>query len=266
MLETLAKNDRTVAALGLIAVTTASWVYLLAGAGMDMGMGATMPMDDMADMEMPMPGASWTLGYWILMLVMWWVMMAAMMLPSAAPMILLFATANRNAAHQNGQLVPTTIFVSGYLLVWGAFSLAATIAQSALTSAGMLDAMMRGNSLWLAGLLLIAAGAYQVTPIKDTCLRHCQSPARFVMRHWQPGPVGALKMGLTHGTFCLGCCGAMMALLFVGGVMNIVWIGGLALFVLVEKQAARWPHFNKVSGMALVVWGVALLAKASEVA
>jgi hypothetical protein len=142
--------------------------------------------------------------------------------------------------------------VSGYLLVWGVFSLIATVAQWGLASAGLVDAMMRGNSLWFAGLLLIAAVLYQMTPIKDACLRHCQSPIQFVMRNWQTGTIGALKMLLTHGVYCLGCCGAMMMLLFVGGMMNIIWIGGLAIFVLIEKQAARWPHFNKITSAGLV--------------
>lgn len=265
MFETLAKNDRLIVSLGLVFVTALSWAYILAGAGMDMGMdmGRTMPMGTIGDMKLPMPSASWTLAYAALMLAMWWVMMAAMMLPGAAPMVLLFATVNRSAALQSGRAVPTIAFVSGYLVVWGVFSLAAAIAQFALTSAGILDGMMRGNSPWFAGLVLIAAGVYQMTPIKDTCLRHCQSPQKFVMRHWQPGPAGAFRMGLAHGTFCLGCCGAMMVLLFIGGVMNILWIGGLALFVLIEKHAGRWPHFNKVTGAALVTWGGILLGQAS---
>tara|TARA_R110002051_G_scaffold129972_2_gene203726 strand:+ start:6893 stop:7702 length:810 start_codon:yes stop_codon:yes gene_type:complete len=266
MLEAVARKDRLFVTLGLLTVTAIFWAYLLAGAGMNMN--ATMPMNDiktmpMNDIKMPMPVASWTLGYVVLMVVMWWVMMAAMMLPSAAPMILLFAAVNRSSAHHSGPVVPTSVFVAGYLVIWGGFSLTATFAQWGLTSAGLLDAKMRGNAVWVSGFLLIAAGLYQVTPMKNACLRHCQSPVQFVMRNWRSGPIGAMQMGLTHGAFCLGCCGAMMLLLFVGGVMNLMWIGGLAIFVLIEKLAGRWPHFSKLSGVALIVWGGILLARES---
>jgi predicted metal-binding membrane protein len=152
----------------------------------------------------------------------------------------------------------TTIFVMGYLLVWGGFSVIATLMQWQLTRIGLLDAM-RANSQMLAGLLLLVAGIYQLTPAKTACLRHCQSPLRFVTEHWRPRTFGALKMGLRHGGYCLGCCWALMALLFVGGVMNIAWIGGLAAYVLIEKIIPQRRYFGLISACLLITAGAVLL-------
>ncbi|MBL4808161.1 MAG: DUF2182 domain-containing protein [Rhodobacteraceae bacterium] len=255
MLESLIKRDRVVVLGGLTLVIILAWAYILAGAGMEMG--ASMPALD--GMKVMAPSASWTPGYALLMFVMWWVMMVAMMLPSAAPMILLFATVNKGAAGTTPAGVPTFIFAAGYVLVWGFFSLVATYVQWLLTSNMLLDGMMQSSSQILGATLLISAGAYQFLPIKDACLRHCQTPIQFVMGHWMPGRSGAMKMGLLHGLFCLGCCWFLMALLFFGGVMNAIWIAGLALYVLVEKLAPPELHISKLAGGALVIWGVATI-------
>jgi len=258
MFETLMKRDRVVVLGSLTLVIILAWAYILAGAGMNMS--ATTAMPDA--LKMAAPGANWTPSYTGLMFVMWWVMMLAMMLPSAAPMILLFATVNRGSAAAPSRGIPTFIFAVGYVIVWGFFSLIATSVQWALTSTMLLDGMMQSTSRIFGAILLISAGAYQFLPVKDACLRHCQSPIQFVMAHWMPGRVGALKMGILHGIFCLGCCWFLMALLFLGGVMNLIWIGGLALYVLIEKFTR--PEFNigKIAGGVLIVWGLAMVLAA----
>ena len=252
MLEKVIKRDRAIVLIGLTLTVILSWAYILNGAGMDMSMPAGMKMGGVS--------AIWTPGYWVLMFVMWWVMMVAMMLPSAAPMILLFATVNKGAVRQNSRAVPTFVFAAGYLLIWGGFCLLAVVAQWALTSLDLLDQMMQSNSRYLGAALLISAGIYQFTPVKDACLKNCKSPVQFIMGHWVPGHFGALKMGLLHGAYCLGCCWFLMGLLFFGGVMNILWIGGLALYVLLEKLMPHGSILEKVVGGILVVWGVAMIA------
>ncbi len=244
MFEEVVKRDWMIVVLGLLSVAAISWAYILAG----------------ADMNMTTVGTDWTLKYAVLMFVMWWVMMIAMMVPSAAPMILLFASANRNSGAQGARAVPTFIFASGYLLVWGAFGLLATGAQWLLTATSLIDHLMQSTSAWLGGLLLIGAGLYQFTPVKNACLEHCRSPLQFIMAHWAPGRLGALKMGMQHGAFCLGCCWFLMGLLFFGGVMNIFWIAGLAFYVLIEKLIPHAIMFEKLAGGVLVVWGIALIA------
>ncbi len=245
VLERLLLRDQLVVGLGLAAVTLLSWGYLLTGAGMEMP-SMSAPME-------PARTPGWSPGEAALMFAMWWVMMLAMMLPSAAPMILLFAS----VAKRSGRPVGTVLFVSGYLLVWGGFSVIATLMQWALTRFGLLEGM-QANSLLLAGLLLLVAGVYQLTPAKAACLKHCRSPLQFVTEHWRPGPSGALKMGHRHGLYCLGCCWALMALLFVGGVMNLAWIGLLAAYVLIEKIAPVQRRIGLASAYLLIAAGTAL--------
>jgi predicted metal-binding membrane protein len=206
----------------------------------------------------------WTLGYAMLVLVMWAVMMAAMMLPSAAPMILLHATMARRRS-ERGQTAnaSSSAFAFGYLAIWAAFSLAATALQFALEKAALMSSTMQTTSIALAGAVLIAAGLYQWTPLKQACLRYCSSPLAFIMAHWRPGTAGAFSMGLRHGTYCLGCCWLIMLLLFVGGIMNFAWIAGIALFVLVEKVAPAGRRIGQGAGVLLVVWGVVTLLAAS---
>ncbi|MEP2182465.1 DUF2182 domain-containing protein [Roseibium sp.] len=245
-LERFLHRDQVLVAFGLAAVTLLSWGYLLTGAGMQMP-SMSAPMETAQT-----PG--WSPAQAVLMFIMWWVMMVAMMLPSAAPMILLFSS----VAERSSRPGSTTLFVSGYFLIWGGFSVLATLMQWQLTQIGLLDGM-RANSKMLAGLLLLVAGVYQLTPAKNACLKHCQSPLQFVTGHWRPGPRGALSMGLQHGGYCLGCCWALMALLFVGGVMNLAWIGGLAAYVLVEKLIPQWRYFGLVSACLLITAGAVLL-------
>lgn len=258
-LERLLERDRALVVVGLIAVIGLSWAYILAGAGMNMTASqmTQMPAPSVA-MQMMGP-ADWTPGYALLMVVMWWVMMAAMMLPSAAPMILLYAAINRKQ-HQGGEpVIATGAFAIGYIVTWGGFSLAATGLQWALQRSALLSAGMASTSALLGGVLLSAAGIWQLTPMKQVCLRHCRTPLHFLSLHWRDGRGGAFRMGMEHGAFCLGCCWVLMGLLFYGGVMNLYWIIGLALFVLLEKLVPAGHRLSLAVGVGLIGWGAALI-------
>ena len=215
----------------------------------------THPRETGMDMDMVMPQA-WSSGYAVMMFFMWWIMMVAMMLPSAAPTILLSAALNRRSARETPPYGSATVFAFGYLLVWAVFSLAAVLLHWILEQMGLLSMLMESASRVLSGSLLILAGAWQFTPYKNACLTHCQSPVDFLVRHRRSGNRGALLMGLHHGFYCLGFCWFLMALLFVGGVMNLYWIIGLAVFVYVEKTLASAKWLSRLSGGALVFWGV----------
>jgi predicted metal-binding membrane protein len=209
-----------------------------------------------------MSPATWTPSYAVLMFFMWWVMMVAMMLPSAAPMILIFSTINRKQRESGHPHVETSLFVLGYLVTWAGFSLIAVTLQWAFEQTGNLSPMLVGTNVIFGSVLLLAAGIYQLTPIKHACLRHCRAPLAFLSANWQQGARGALRMGLVHGAFCVGCCWFLMGLLFLGGVMNLYWIAGIALFVLFEKTVPAGHWLSYASGIALLVWGAGLLATA----
>jgi predicted metal-binding membrane protein len=189
---------------------------------------------------------------------MWVIMMAAMMLPSAAPAILLVIALTKQHGERHA-VRASGAFALGYVAVWAAFSLVATGLQWALDRAGLLSATMASGSVVLAALLLFAAGLYQLTPLKQGCLRRCRSPLEFLTRYWRRGPLGRMRAGVWHGAYCLGCCWMLMALLFVGGLMNMLWIAGLALLVLVEKLAPLGPRLSQLAGVGLMGWGVYLL-------
>ena len=251
-LGTAQKRDRLLTIVALVAVIGLAWAYMLAGAGMS--------MHEMDGMLMPMRSQPVTVGYTVLVFVMWAAMMAAMMLPGAAPMILFYETVSRRRSVREDGVANTGAFTAGYLLVWIGFSLIAAAIQIALELSALLDSMMQTTSSLFAAALLIGAGLYQWTPLKRSCLRSCQSPLDFIMSNWQEGARGAFVMGLRHGTICVGCCWALMLLLLVGGVMSLLWIAGIALFVLVEKLAPSGVWFSRVAGMVLVIWGVASIA------
>jgi predicted metal-binding membrane protein len=233
---------------GLVALC---WLYL---AGISAGMSAMDP-------EMAMP--SKRVVDLVLLLAMWWVMMTGMMLPGAAPMILTFASINRNARARGQPYVPTATFASGYLLAWGGFSIAATLAQWGLEQASLLSPMaMKVTSPALGGALFVAAGLYQLTPLKRRCLSHCRSPFDFVINRWRSGFGGALRMGLEHGLYCLGCCWILMVLLFAVGAMNLLWVAGLAAVVLAEKLFPSGLWIARVGGLLLIAWGAILLGAA----
>jgi predicted metal-binding membrane protein len=263
--EQVLRRDRQVVVAALLLVVALAWVYTLAGVGMEMNAlemtyPASAPMmtgDLTTSTSMSMP--QWSAGYAGVMLTMWWVMMVGMMLPSAAPTILLAAAINRRSNTDRPPYGPAGFFAAGYLLAWLCFSAVAVAAQWALESGGQLSVTMQSTSAYLTGGLLLAAGLWQLTPIKQACLRHCRSPMDYLVRHRRPGIRGALFMGIGHGTYCLGCCWFLMALLFAGGVMNLYWIVGLALFVLAEKVLARGEWFGRLSGVGLIVAGTATL-------
>lgn len=244
------RRERLVVISGLLAVIGLSWAYLLAGAG---------TMQEMGDMLMPMSFGPWDLSHALVMLAMWAVMMAAMMLPSAAPMILVYGTIARARSARGEEVAGSAVFTAGYVAVWASFSLAAVALQYGLEAAALLSPMMETSSMVLAAAMLIAAGVYQWTPLKQACLRRCRSPLEFVMTQWREGRRGAFVMGTRHGAYCVGCCWLLMLLLFVGGVMNLVWIAGLALYVLVEKLAPAGHWVGRLSGLLLIGWGIAIL-------
>ena len=245
----LLRRDRVVVTTALLSAVAVAWADLLlrAGPAASRAMGRSM---------MPMP---WTLATFGVMALMWLAMMVAMMLPSAAPMILLFAAIDRKQAAAASSYGATGLFALAYLIVWAGFSIIATAAQSGLQQAALLSPAMAAASTALAGTLLLLAGVYQLTPLKQACLRQCRTPLEFLTRYWHSGPLGAFAMGLRHGLYCVGCCWAVMALLFVGGVMNMIWVAGLALFVLVEKLLPAGGLLGRAGGIALLLWGGATL-------
>ncbi len=244
----LLRREQVVVLLALAGVTAIAWMYLIVTRqGMDMSM-AGMP-----DMAMPFV-APWVFA-------MWWVMMLGMMLPSAAPMVLTFAGLQRRKRGRREPYVPTAIFVAGYLVVWGAFSLAATAVQWVLEQNGLLSPMLGLAGRMLGGAVFILAGIYQFTPLKSACLRQCRSPFAFVLNHWRDGWVGALRMGAGHGLYCLGCCWVLMALLFAVGVMNLVWVAAIAAFVFAEKLLPGGVWVGRIGGGAMAVFGVWLLVQ-----
>ena len=261
--EVLLRHHRLIVLGGLVMLAALAWLFVLNGGGTGMSV-AKMTTWRFPPPIMPAHEAPWPPGYWLVMLVMWFVMMIAMMVPSAAPMILLYAHVTRHA-QSRGQLdatvVPTAWFALGYLLSWLGFSVAATFSQWGLEHLGLVHAMtMWSLDPWLSSGILIAAGIYQLSSLKEVCLRHCRSPAQFLSRHWRKGSWGALRLGLAHGLFCVGCCWVLMALLFVGGVMNLVWIAGLSVFVLIEKVAHHGQLASRVAGLALVGGGIYVLS------
>ena len=246
-IEAVFKRDRIIVISGIAVVSMLAWMYMVYLAyDMDM-MGSEMTM-------MPMMRL-WSVGDFVLMYVMWAVMMVAMMVPSAAPMVLIFAAVYRKRREQSGAFVPTGVFLAGYLVVWSAFSLAAVLSQYGLQRAALVSPMMETTAPWLGAALLAAAGAFQFMPLKEACLAKCRTPIGFIMTEWREGSRGAFVMGLRHGAYCTGCCWALMALLFVGGVMNLLWVAFLAVFVLVEKVLPAGGLLGKAGGIIMIAWG-----------
>src|SRR5215470_11931869 len=265
VLEAVLRRDRFVVIAALGTVILAAWGWIALGAGTGTSAVAMTQMAGIPDMAMMMERATWSPGYAGLIFAMWWVMMLAMMLPSAAPMLLLFARANRAQKARDRPYVATGIFAAGYLAAWGGFSALAAALQWGLEQLDLLSPMMTTTSYWLGGAILLAAGAWQLTPMKGVCLRHCRSPLSFLAQKWQPGRLGAFCMGLEHGTYCLGCCWFLMGLLFFGGIMNLFWIAGLAGFVLLEKTIPMGHWIGRVAGVGAAVWGVLMLASAAGI-
>jgi len=223
-------------AAGLAAIAGLAWFYLWGMASMPGGMETGIAMT----------------------LAMWTVMMAAMMLPSASPAILLYAAMVRKNAERGVALAAVWLFVAGYLLAWAGFAVLAALLQAALEGTGLLAPMMLSASPWLSGALLLAAGAYQFTPLKKLCLSKCREPVHFFITNWHPGPLGALRMGAAHGAYCVGCCWLLMLTGLAVGVMNLAWMALLTVAVAVEQAAPGGVWVGRALGAGLIVWGAVL--------
>lgn len=243
--------DKAVVIAGLAAVIACAWAYLIP-ASLDM-------YGSMEGAAAWMMETTWDARYLLLIFLMWSAMMIAMMLPSALPTILIFRQAVRNDREVRSPSRRMFAFAAGYMLAWFGFSVGATLLQWGLAEAALLSPMMVSVSPRLGGALLIVAGIYQWTPLKYACLRNCRSPLAFLMEHWRPGMRGALRLGLRHGLSCVGCCWALMLLLFVGGVMNLLWIAAITAFVLMEKLAPAGARGGRLSGLALMTAGAWVL-------
>jgi predicted metal-binding membrane protein len=264
-LERLIRRDRIVVSIALICITVLAWLYVLRLAA-DMEMGGM----DLSGMRMVSTGLrmvmspsrkAWNIQEFSLMFVMWAVMMVGMMAPSVAPVVLLYVNVRRRAVMDGQPFASTGWFVGGYLLAWSGFSFLATVAQWALERNALLTPMMVMASIRLGGLLLMITGLYQWSPLKRLCLAHCTSPITFLQRHggFRRDAPKSLALGIQHGIYCLGCCWALMVLLFVGGVMNVTWIAGISVLVLVEKATSAGRAIGRIAGIGLVAAGGWLL-------
>ena len=245
------KRDQLFIFLGIFILVIFSWIYLFYSS-------STLPAETsesiIQDMVMPQVN-NWNINDVLALFVMWSVMMMAMMLPSATPMILIFSTINKKKNERGNGFVPTWTFLSGYILVWIGFSIIAVIIQWILHYFALMSSDFKLINPSVSGIVLIAAGVYQFTPIKNACLRHCQTPLGFIMGNWRYGKRGALIMGLKHGLYCVGCCWVLMSLLFLAGIMNILWIALIAVFILIEKIVRRDRYVSYAAGFALMMLG-----------
>jgi len=263
-LETVLRRDRVIVIAALAALTILAWADLvwlandMAMDGMDMTGFRMIPAGQGLMMPASAPWQPIEFGYVFLM---WVVMMIGMMTPSVAPMILIYARVARHAASTGKPFAASGWFAAGYLLAWIAFSALATMAQWALERAALLTPMMESASNVLGAIVLILAGLYQWTPLKEACLSYCRSPLAFIQSQggFRREPAGALALGFRHGIYCIGCCWALMALLFVGGIMNLLWIATLAILVLVEKVVPFGKIAARAAGLAFIAAGLLLL-------
>jgi predicted metal-binding membrane protein len=257
--EGILRRERAIISAGLAAVTLLAWLYVWHGAGMGMSALAMTNLSLFPHLQSDMAGEMDST--WLIVVAMWWVMMIAMMTPSAAPLVLLYGRVLRHHGGANeSAYVPSLFLIAGYLAAWFLFSVCAAALQEALQPAGLISAMMLwSKSAWLSAVVLATAGAYQLSPLKQACLAHCRGPTQFLTRHWQPGRGGAFAIGVRHGAYCVGCCWMLMALLFVGGIMNLVWIAALTAMVLIEKLSPAGEKIGKYSGVLLLVWAAATL-------
>jgi predicted metal-binding membrane protein len=245
--------------------TVLAWSYVVWLAGHMVMQAAPAAMPDMPGMSMGAAMAPafrpWSVTEFLFTLVMWIVMMVGMMAPSVTPMILLYARVGRQAAAMQKRLAATGWFAGGYFLAWAAFSAVAALAQTELSSLSLLTPMLKSANSLLGGGILIVAGVYQWSPWKETCLEHCRSPLSFIQRHggFKAQARGSLMLGFRHGLYCVGCCWALMLLLFAGGIMNIAWIAGLAILVLAEKFLRSGWAFSRVVGLASILGGLSLI-------
>ena len=267
--ESLIQRDKIITIIAIAILVGATFTYTVLGVGMNMsaiqmtpGLGQSqMSMPNMSAMKnMAATPAVWSFNYSVLMFFMWWTMMIAMMLPSASPMILLYTALIRRTKKAKSIIRQVTSFICGYLLAWAAFSLFAAALQSQLELRDwMSPMMMEATNIYLAAGILIAAGVYQLTPLKTVCLEKCRQPASFLANYKNTWVNSPLRIGLVHGFYCVGCCWFLMGLLFFGGIMNLYWIVGLIIFVAIEKLHEKGIIFGKILGGGAIVSGIAFL-------
>jgi predicted metal-binding membrane protein len=247
------RRDCIIVALLLLLVAALAWAFTIDQARQMDAMEAAM----WRDMNMSMNGMapSWTPVDAVLLFVMWSAMMAAMMVPGAAPMVAAFATINRRRRERAAPYVPTAIFLAGYVIAWAGFSIIATALQWLLQKTELLTTMMQSASYYFSAALFLAAGLYQFSPLKERCLHYCRSPDGFILSEWRDGALGAMIMGLRHGLFCMGCCAALMALLFAVAVMDLRWVAGLTVLVTAEKLLPGAKFWRVAIGVALIAVG-----------
>ena len=258
-LERVLARDRRLIAVALAALVVLAWSYLLVLSKQMSADVSTAAMPNMPGMGGETGGFAQSLALTVLM---WWTMMIGMMVPSAAPMVLLFGNVQRRQLAAESPRLRVALFTTGYLAIWGAFSVLAAVAQLALTKLALLAPLDLTVTAWLGAVLVALAGVYQLTPLKNACLRRCRSPAEFLSSHWRRGNAGAFRMGIEHGLYCVGCCGLLMSLLFVVGVMNLVWVAVIAAFVLIEKLVPQGETTAKINGVALLALALFLALNA----
>jgi len=244
-------RDHWIVYSAMLIVCLLAWLYMAY-------MGWAMQHMDVVDMWMPprAGGSAWQLYDFWMLFAMWAVMMIAMMTPSVLPMVSMYVTVTQSQKSKNQAYTPTIIFLCGYLFIWVLFSVGISIVQYPLHISGLLNPMMDSRSYLLSGVILIVAGVYQWTPWKDACLEQCRSPLNYLMTSWRQGAWGAIRMGMNHGAYCVGCCWALMAVMFSVGVMNVLWMVVITLFVLAEKISPLSSKYVRIiSGVGLVVWG-----------
>jgi predicted metal-binding membrane protein len=261
-LNALLRRDRAIVFASLIGIALLAWAYLFwFSSTMKLEMpGTAMNMPGMTD-EMSPGFAAWDFSHALVMFAMWAIMMVGMMMPSVAPVVLLYARTALGAQATGKPFAAASWFAAGYLAAWIIFALVAATGQWALEWAALLTPMMKSASRIFGGWLLITAGAYQWTPFKNNCLNFCRAPLTFIQRHggFKPGKAASLKLGMLHGAYCVGCCWALMALLFVGGVMNLFWIAALMVLVLLEKVTPWGVIVARVAGLIAVTSGALML-------
>ena len=252
-LENILKKDRVIILTALFVLCLLSWLYII------YLYRQMYPMNmDALFFAMPMT-PQWTWTDFVLLFLMWFVMMIAMMTPSVTPLVLIYAMINRQRKQQQNPFVSAGYLVSGYFVVWAAFSLFATLLQWLLQRVSLLNPEMETTSKILGAIILISAGIFQFTPLKNACLRYCRTPIDFITHKWKEGKWGALQMGMENGLYCLGCCWILMILLFVSGIMNILWIAIITLFVLAEKVLPAAKPVSSIAGVALIGYGIIIL-------
>jgi predicted metal-binding membrane protein len=244
----LQRRDQCLIVFSLTVLVMLAWFYLIR---------LDLNMPDMPGMAMGIH--DWTPTDFIMMSLMWVIMMIGMMVPSAMRSVMIYSLIVSKAQTSGRSIAPTYLFVSGYVCIWSFFSLIATILQWLLERLALVSPMMVSTSAYLGAVLLIGAGVYQLTPLKDVCLKHCQAPTEFINKHYKKGSFGAFQLGLKHGAYCLGCCWALMGLLFIGGVMNLIWILAISLFVLAEKLLPVQIRTARVTGILMILSGLVFL-------